>query len=52
MGHSLPVLLCTGLTDDAQERAAEGLGILGIVKKPVSMEELAVQVRRALDAKV
>ncbi|BCS95050.1 hypothetical protein DSLASN_06820 [Desulfoluna limicola] len=51
MGHTVPVLLCTGLKDMAQERAAEGLGILGIVKKPVSMGELATQVRKALDSR-
>ena len=51
MGHTLPVLLCTGLKDVAQERAAEGLGVLGIVKKPVSMGELATQVRKALDSR-
>lgn len=51
MGHTLPVLLCTGLKDAAQERAADGLGIVGIVKKPVSMDELAGQVRRAIDTK-
>ncbi|VVS91177.1 ABC transporter substrate binding protein [Desulfoluna spongiiphila] len=50
MGWPLPVLLCTGLKDAAQERTSKGLGVLGIVKKPVSMGELADQVRRALDA--
>ena len=47
-GHDLPILLCTGLKDAAQERVAQGLGILGIVKKPVSMGELADQVHMAL----
>ena len=50
-GHDLPVLLCTGLKDAAQERVAKRLGILGIVKKPVSMGELADQVRMALDSR-
>ena len=49
MGCLMPVLLCTGLKDAAQERASKGLGVLGIVKKPVSMGELADQVRQALD---
>ncbi|WP_300668989.1 ABC transporter substrate binding protein [Desulfoluna sp.] len=48
-GLSFPVLLCTGLKDASQERSAKGLGIVGIVKKPVSMDELATQVRGALD---
>jgi len=49
MGSPLPILLCTGFKDAAQERTSKGLGVLGIVKKPVSMGELADHVRRALD---
>lgn len=50
LGYPLAVLLCTGLNDAAQERIFQELGVRGLVKKPVSMDELADQVRGALDA--
>ncbi len=44
----LPVLLCTGYSEAVTEETAASLGISEYLKKPVSGEDLAVAVRRAL----
>ncbi|SIN80768.1 ATP-binding protein [Halodesulfovibrio marinisediminis] len=42
----IPVILCTGFSSRFDERKAEGLGLAALLKKPVSIRELADTVSR------
>ncbi|MGD9975376.1 MAG: PAS domain S-box protein [Desulfatirhabdiaceae bacterium] len=45
----IPVILCTGFSDENDERRARELGVKGILKKPVAFGDLAEMVRKVLD---
>ncbi len=45
----IPVLMCTGFSEQIDKDAAYELGIRGFVSKPILMTELATQIRKILD---
>jgi nitrogen-specific signal transduction histidine kinase/ActR/RegA family two-component response regulator len=45
----IPIILCTGFSDENDERRARDLGVKGFLKKPVATGELAEMVRKVLD---
>ncbi|HVN97181.1 MAG TPA: PAS domain S-box protein [Syntrophorhabdaceae bacterium] len=47
----LPIILCTGHSDSVNVDSATAAGIRGLLLKPLAKYELAVAVRKALDAK-
>ena len=46
---SLPIILCTGYSQKISPEEARQLGICDYLMKPLTIEQLAVKVRRALD---
>jgi len=46
----MPVILCTGYSERITEETASALGIRGFVMKPVVISELALLLRKVLDA--
>jgi DNA-binding NtrC family response regulator len=46
----LPVLLLTGYMDDLPEDALRAAGVIGVARKPVTLDELGEAVQRALDS--
>lgn len=46
-----PVILCTGFSENVTEQQAKSLGIREFIMKPVTVADLAMAVRRALDAR-
>ncbi len=45
----LPIILCTGFSDEKDEHHARALGVKGFLKKPVATGDLAEMVRKLLD---
>ncbi len=45
----VPIVLCTGFSDQANEHRAQALGVRGFLLKPIIMRDLAEAVRKALD---
>jgi len=45
----MPMILCTGFSDENDERRARDLGVKGFLKKPVATGNLAEMVRKVLD---
>jgi len=45
----MPIIICTGYSDEAEANKAVRLGINRLIVKPLSMDELAGAVRSALD---
>jgi CheY-like chemotaxis protein len=45
----IPIILCTGFSDHADEKRASAMGIRGILIKPVTTGDLAEMVRKVLD---
>lgn len=48
--RGMPVILCTGYSESVSYREAKGAGISGFLMKPVLRRQLAVTVRKVLDA--
>ena len=48
---SLPIILCTGFSEQIDEDKAKALGINAFLMKPVVRDQLAAAVRRVLDEK-
>jgi DNA-binding NarL/FixJ family response regulator len=46
----IPIIICTGYSDEFEVERAAALGISRMVMKPLGMNELADAVRSALDA--
>jgi DNA-binding NarL/FixJ family response regulator len=46
---NIPVILCTGFSDENDEKHAMDLGVKGFLKKPVARGDLAEMVRKVLD---
>ncbi len=47
----IPVILCTGYSEQLTEKEPEELGISALLMKPVSIEQLAPAIRKSLDRK-
>ena len=47
----IPVLLCTGFSENMSEEKAASLGIKGFLWKPIVMKDLAQKIREVLDKK-
>lgn len=45
----LPVILCTGFSDQINAEQSEAMGLQGFVMKPVIKTEIATKIRRVLD---
>ena len=45
----IPVIICTGFSNENDERRAMAMGIKGFLMKPVSLNDMAVMVRNVLD---
>ena len=45
----IPIILCTGYSDDTIRKRAEAIGIQKILSKPFVLQELALSVRDVLD---
>ena len=45
----MPIILCTGFSEQANERAASAMGICAFLLKPLVMRDMAGAVRKALD---
>jgi PAS domain S-box-containing protein len=45
----IPIILCTGFSDMANEQKARALGIRAFLLKPVSMKDIADTIRKVLD---
>ena len=45
----IPIILCTGFSDETDENHARTIGIKGFLKKPVATGDLATMVRKVLD---
>ncbi|MCD4651682.1 MAG: response regulator, partial [Candidatus Cloacimonetes bacterium] len=48
----MPVLLCTGFSENMSEEKAASLGINGFLLKPIVMKELSQKIREVLDDKL
>ncbi|MDJ0856119.1 MAG: response regulator [Desulfobacterales bacterium] len=48
--HTLPVVICTGYSDQITPEHVQSLGINGLLHKPLVLSDLSQEVRRALDA--
>lgn len=48
----IPIILCTGYSNDLDEEKVQAMGIRALVMKPVGRQKLAGEVRRILGAKV
>jgi PAS domain S-box-containing protein len=46
---NIPVILCTGFSDENDEKRGKAIGIKGFLKKPVARGDLAEMVRKVLD---
>ena len=47
----IPIILCTGFSEDISEKKAISLGIKGFLLKPISMKDLSQKIREVLDNK-
>ena len=47
----IPIILCTGHSENMSREKAKNLGIKEFLMKPLNKQELAVAVRRVLDEK-
>lgn len=46
----VPIILCTGFSDQIEEKRAEEMGIRGFLTKPAGMKAMSEKVREVLDA--
>jgi CheY-like chemotaxis protein len=49
---ALPIILCTGYSDNITEEKAKTLGIRAFALKPLIIEELAQLIRKVIDEKM
>jgi CheY-like chemotaxis protein len=47
----IPIILCTGFSEQIDEKKAKEMGIRALVMKPIGMRQIADTIRRALDGK-
>ncbi len=48
---NMPIILCTGFSEQIDESVAKEIGILGFVMKPLVMRQIANKIREILDQK-
>jgi PAS domain S-box-containing protein len=48
----IPIIICTGFTDEKDEQCARDMGVKGFLIKPVAIGDLAIMVRNVLDSEV
>jgi len=48
--QDIPILICTGFSEQVDKQTAESYGIKGYINKPILMDELSSKVRDLLDA--
>ena len=48
---NIPIIVCTGFSEQINEKESEAMGIQGYVMKPLLKQEIARTVRNLLDAK-
>ena len=48
----MPIIICTGFSEEITEETAANLGIAGFIYKPILMRDMAEKVRNVLDQKV
>lgn len=46
-----PVIICSGFSEDLQDKTGQDIGVSAILNKPVTRKELALSVRKVLDKK-
>jgi DNA-binding NarL/FixJ family response regulator len=46
----IPIILCTGFSDENDVKRAKAIGVKGFLMKPAAMGDLAEMVRKVLDA--
>ena len=51
IGPEIPVILCTGLSENTETEGEDPPKISGIITKPVSRKEMGDAIRRILDEK-
>ena len=47
----MPIIICTGFSEQASEQAAGAMGIRAFLYKPLVMRDIADAVRKALDSR-
>jgi response regulator RpfG family c-di-GMP phosphodiesterase len=47
----IPIILCTGFSEQIGEKRAKDMGIRGFVMKPIVMRVMANKIREVLDRK-
>jgi PAS domain S-box-containing protein len=47
----MPIIICTGFSEEITEETASNLGIAGFIYKPILMRDMAEKVRNVLDQK-
>ena len=47
--QDIPILLCTGFSENIDKESAQSFGIKGYINKPILLKELATKVRELLD---
>jgi len=47
----IPIVLCTGFSEDFTENTARQMGIRAVLMKPVAIRQLAITLRQVLDAR-
>ena len=45
----IPILLCTGYSENMTDEKIKSLGIKGLLKKPIVIKDLAQKIRDVLD---
>jgi len=45
----IPIIICTGFSDEKDQKRAKAMGVKGFLMKPVSLGDLAAMVRKVLD---
>ena len=48
IGSDIPIILCTGFSEQINEKKAEKMGIAAYVMKPIVMREMANIIRQVL----
>ena len=49
--RDIPIILCTGFSENVSREKAEELGIKEFVMKPINKKEIAETIRKVLDGK-
>ena len=47
----IQIILCTGFSEQIDEKRAKDMGIQGYIMKPIVMREMANKIREVLEAK-